>query len=155
MLSNRLCYYSDERDYSCFSRFVNDCINGYRNITYVEQQAIDSSFTLEKSKTPEHTYIALNNAIEPSIKLYKFLQNSDKFDEEQLASFSIYLRLRRFSNPPKDGYGRGTENITAQKEIFDYIIANSSNTNDIVTDEMIEEFQQRYQEYLEDAEKYF
>ena len=155
MLSNHLYYNFDDKDYSCFSRFVNDSINGYRNITYIkQQQAIDSSFTLEKSKTPKHTYIALNNAIEPSIKLYKFMQNLGKFEEEELISFSHYLLFRRFSNPFKNGYGRGAENITAQRKIFDYIIVNLGNINNIVTDEMIEEFQQRYKEYQEDAKKY-
>ena len=155
MLSNHLYYCFDDRDYSCFSLFVNDSINGYRNITYVkQQQTIDSSFTLEKSKTPKHTYIALNNAIEPSIQLYKSLQDSGKFDEEQLLSFSRYLEFRYFDNCYREIYAQETKHIQAQKEIFNYIIANPSNINNIVTHEMIEEFQQRYKEYQEDAEKF-
>ena len=106
-------------------------------------------------KIVEHQmYTALNNAIEASIQLYKFLQDSAQFDEKQLWSFSIYLESRSFLNPYRDIYGRKNEHIAAQKEIFDYIIANLNNTNNIVTNEMIEEFQQRYKEYREDAEKY-
>ena len=157
MLSNRLYYFFDENEkYSSFSCFVNDCINGYRNITYVkQQQAIDSSFTLEKSKTPKHTYIALNNAIKPSIQLYRSLQDSGQFNEDQLSSFSNYLLLRGFPNHFRLIWVRdGKQEIDIYKEIFDYLIANPSNTNNIVTDEMIEEFQQRYKEYLKDTEKY-
>ncbi len=155
MLSNDLYYFYDE-DYSCFSCFVNNCINGYRNITYVkQQQAIDSSFTLEKSKTPEHTYIALNNAIEPSIQLYKFLQDSGKFDEKQLLSFSNYISLRRFPNHFRLLWIHdGKKEIAIYKEVFDYIIANPSNINGIVTNEMIEQFQQQYKLYEEDLERY-
>ncbi len=144
MLSNQLYYFVDKNEeYSCFSCFVNNCINGYRNITYVkQQQVLDSSFTLEKSKTPEHTYNALNNAIEPSIQLYKTLQESGEFNEKQLLSFSHYLELRRFTNPFRNFHGRGEKDITAQKEIFDYITTiHTDNISNIVTDEMIEEFQ--------------
>lgn len=156
MLSDRLYYFVDkDEEYSCFSCFVNDCINGYRNITYVkQQQALDNNFTLEESKTPKHTYIALNNAIKLSIQLYKLLQSSNKFSEKQLLSFSHYLLSRQFTNPFRDIYARGEENVAACKQIFDYIIIDPSNISNIVTNEMIEEFQQRYKIYQEDADKY-
>jgi DNA polymerase III subunit alpha len=153
MLSSDLDFFYDG-NYSNFSCFVNNCINGYRNITYVkEQQAIDSSFTLEESKTPKHTYIALNNAIEPSIQLYKSLQDLGKFSEEQLLSFSHYLRYCQFSNFSKNIWVKEMKNIAPQKEIFDYIIANSSLINNVVSQEIIEEFQQQYQTYQEDLAK--
>ena len=147
---------SDDLYYDNYSYFVNKCINGYRNITYIkQQQTIDSNFTLEKSKNPKHTYMALNNAIEPSIQLDKFLQDSGKFDRDQLSSFSNYLLLRRFPNHFRLIWVRdGKQEIDIYKEIFDYIVANPSNINNIVTDEMIEEFQQQYKEYIEDAKKY-
>ena len=156
MSSYQLYYYVDrDEEYSSFSWFVNNSINGYRNITYVkQQQVIDSSFTIEKSTTPKHTYLALNDSIEPSIKLYNFLHDSGKFSDKQLLSFSKYSLLRRFTNPFRDYHRRGEENITVQKEIFDYIIANPSNIGKIITNEMTEEFQQQYQEYQEDAKKY-
>jgi len=156
MLSDQLYYLVDkDEEYSNFSCFVNDCINGYRNITYVrQQQAVDSSFVLEKSKTAKHTYFALNNSIQPSIQLYKFLQETGKFNEEQLLSFSSYLQSRRFANCYREIYAQRTKDITAQKEIFDYIIANPGNVNNIVTNEMIEEFQEQYKTYQQNAEKY-
>ncbi|MGL5804701.1 MAG: LAGLIDADG family homing endonuclease, partial [Xenococcaceae cyanobacterium] len=146
---------SDDLYYENYSEFVNECINGYRNITYVkQQQLIDNSFTLEKAKTPEHTFIALNNAIKPSLQLYKSLQDSNKFNEDQLLSFRRYLRFRYFDNCFREIFAQETEHLAAQKEIFDYIIANPSNINGIVTNEMIEEFQQQYKIYQEDSKKY-
>ncbi|MEO0935020.1 MAG: hypothetical protein AAFY21_15115, partial [Cyanobacteria bacterium J06641_2] len=47
--------------YDNYSDFVNICINGYRNETYIRQrQELDNSFTAEESTTPEHTYLALS-----------------------------------------------------------------------------------------------
>jgi DNA polymerase III subunit alpha len=156
----KLCFnnwmLSDDLYYKDYSYFVSNCINGYRNITYVkQQQSIDSSFTLEKSKTPEHTYIVLNNAIEPSIQLYKSLQDSGEFSEEQLLSFSYYLESRYFPNPFKNIWVQEHQmkHIAPQKEIFDYIIVNPSLINNVVSQEIIEEFQQQYKTYQEDLAK--
>ena len=48
----------------------------------------------------------------------------------------------------------GKKEIAIYKEILDYIIANPSNINNIVTNEMIEQFQQQYKLYEEDLERY-
>nr|WP_081942808.1 DNA polymerase III subunit alpha [Myxosarcina sp. GI1] len=150
MLSNDLYYFYDE-DYSCFSFFVSNCINGYRNITYVKQQhEIDSSFTKEKGKTPKHTYIALTNAFEPSIQLYKSLKESGDFSENQLLYFSDYMKFRRITNRFRNACGEERINpLQETKKVFDYIIANLNNINNIVTNEMIEQFQELYKTNLE------
>lgn len=73
-----------------------------------------------------------------------------------MLDFSDYLLLRRFPNPFRYFWAGDQQKkiIAVYKEIFDYIIANLNNINDIVTDEMLAQFQQQYQEYLEDAQKY-
>ena len=148
--------------YEKFSPFVNDCINGYRNITYVkQQQAIDSNFNIEQAKTPKHTYIALNTVINQALQLEKFLKESNQFDENQLFSFSRYLERRYFRNYFRILSGGGTpgeiaskKDIFSCKEIFDYIIANPEYINELVSQKMIDEFNQQYKTYQKDAKKY-
>ena len=148
MLSSDLYFFYDENnfsndpDYWNFSYFINNCINGYRNITYVKQQKkLDNSFNWEKSATPEHTYIALNNAVEPSIKLYKILQNLGRFDVNQLYNFSSYMERFCFNKKSED------REIDEIKEIFDYITSRLNNIDNILTNEVVEEFQQNYKIY--------
>ena len=144
MLSKDLSFFYDENDYSNFFVFVNDCINGYRNITYVKQQQVmDSNFTWEEGTTPKHTYTALNNAIAQSIKLYESLRDLDKFGDKHLLGFSHYLRYHRFSNRFRDPNER-TEHIEAVKDIFDCIVANPDIANNIVTEKIVSEFRQQY-----------
>ena len=159
--SNNLSLYFDNWmlsrtiEYDNYSVFVNNCINGYRNITYVkQQQAIDSNFTSEDVTTPKHTYIALNNAIAPSIELYESLCDACKFDEKHLISFSYYLGSHSFLNHFRDFSARKPEHIESVKDIFDYVVAHPNIAGSIVTEEIVTEFQQQYRIYQEDSKKY-
>ena len=141
--------------YQDYSDFLNNCINGYRNITYIkQQQALDKSFVAAMNKTYEHTFVSLHNGINLSLKLYKFLKRSG-FDEKKLLSFSVYLRYRNFphllSTYKISGEKQG---IAAQKEIFDFIASHPNPVKEIVTDEIIEQFQKQYIQYKENLERY-
>ena len=141
--------------YQDYSYFLNNCINGYRNITYIkQQQALDKSFVAAMNKTYEHTFVSLHNGINLSLKLYKFLKRSG-FDEKKLLSFSVYLRHRTFPHPLRTYKISGEkERIAAQKEIFDFITSRPNSVKEIVTDEMIEQFQKQYIQYKENLERY-
>ena len=163
---NKLCFsnwmLSETISYKNHSYFVRNCINDYRNITYVkQQQAIDSNFTLEQAKTPKHTYIALNTVIKQALQLEKFLNESNQFDKKQLLSFGRYLGGRYFRNYFRILSVGGTpseiaaqKEIFSYKEIFDYIVANPEYINELVSQEMIDEFDRHYKTYQEDAKKY-
>ncbi|MEL6931149.1 MAG: hypothetical protein AAFO95_21390 [Cyanobacteria bacterium J06600_6] len=143
--------------YDNYSDFVNICINGYRNETYIRQrQELDNSFTAEESTTPEHTYLALSTAIEQALKLEKFLQKSGKFSEDKLIDFSCYISSLNLPNYYRDCHVRNPniEQVAVLKEIIDYIIANPSNINELVSQETIDEFERQYKTYQKDSERY-
>ena len=133
---------SEDIYYENYSCCINNCINGYRNITYIkQQQALDKSFVAAMNKTHEHTFISLHNGIKLSLKLYKFLKQNG-FDEDKLLNFSAYTRWRSFPHPLRTYKISGEkEGIAAQKEIFDFIASYPNPIKEIVTDEMIEQFQ--------------
>ena len=143
--------------YENYSHFVNICINGYRHVIYVrQQQELDSSFTIEQANTPKHTYVALNIAIKQALQLEKSLNESGNFSEDELITFSRYLSSQRFPNYFRDFYVRNIniEQIATLKVIFDYITTNPSNINELVSQKMIEEFQEQYLIFQEDFKKY-
>ena len=88
---------------------------------------------LEKAKTPKHTYIAINTAMNIAVELENLLIKSGRFSEDQLTSFGKYIesqyldyRLHPLTQERK------VKNINNQKEIFDYIIANPNLISELV-----------------------
>ena len=152
--NQKLCFknwmLSDGLSYDDLPLPVNRCINGYRNITYVKkQQKLDKNFSLEESKAPEHTSIALSEGIPACKKLFNFLEEEGRFNEDEISYFSIYLGHRNFQNPYRSSFMTvGEETIKIQKAFFDYLSANFNDNNGIITSEMLEQFEQQYQEYL-------
>ncbi|MGL5940098.1 MAG: hypothetical protein ACRC2S_06870 [Waterburya sp.] len=141
---------SDYLDYDTFPKFVNNCINGYRNITYIkqEQHKSNGNFTAAEAKTPKHTRIALSTGIRSCNQLYQSLQEVKKFNEDILLEFSIYLKNRiLFESSNTFPESDEKQRITNIKEIFDYLSVYYNNTNDILTNEMLEQFEKQYQRY--------
>ncbi|MEM9274227.1 MAG: hypothetical protein AAGA80_14870 [Cyanobacteria bacterium P01_F01_bin.143] len=166
----KLCFenwiFSDSLSYNNLSLSLERCINGYRNITYVKQQQIlDKNFSLEDSQTLEHTYLALGKGISACKKLFKSLEEG-RFNKREISSFSMYLENRYFMNPFRDCYfSLGEEpkglsqlcfnsfdkdKVKSQKEILNYLSKNYHEKNEIITNELIEQFKQEYQKYLSD-----
>ena len=142
--------------YEEFPDFINNCINGYRNITYIkQQQALDKSFTAATAKTLEHTFVSLNNGIKLSFMLYELLKDRGKFDESELLSFSAYMRWRNvpYFSRVYTLSEKERKQVAAQKEIFDYISADTNTVKDIVPNEIIE-FQKQYARYRKSLYKY-
>ncbi len=144
--------FSNWLSYNDVSLSLRRCINGYRNITFVKkQQTLDLNFSLEDSKTQKYTYLALSEGITACKKLFKFLEKENKFNKDQILYLGIYLGHRNFPNSdPESPYKilLGGDILEIQKEVFDYLSKNYPEISDIVTDEMLEEFHQRYEEYL-------
>ena len=84
--------------YDRLSNFANNCVNGYRNLTYVEGKQEESDFTLTDLQI-EHTREALTKGIASCNKLESFLQSEANFSQEQIDDFGIYMRSRKFTNP--------------------------------------------------------
>ena len=65
--------------------------------------------------------------------------------------FSIYLGHRNFPNSDPEAFYKtllGGDIFKIQKKVFDYLNANYDEVNMLLTDEMLEEFEQHYQECL-------
>lgn len=143
--------------YDRFSVFVNNCINGYRNFTYVErQQENNPNSSLADIYTLEHTRKALSEGIPSCKKLETFLQRKADFSQKQIGNFGVYLRDRNFTNPYDYSYTVSgmLEAIQNQKLIFNYLSENPHNLSNLVTSKMIEEFFTSYTSYLDDRAKY-
>lgn len=142
MLSNRL-------NYDAFPNSVNNCINGYRNITYVKkiQKTLDENFSAEQAKTLEHTYNSLHEGICLCNSLFKSLRERG-FEEKILSSFGSYLYGLGFPHPKTIHIVREEERIERIKKVFDYITTHPEIINDVVTSEMIDNFYQNYQKYV-------
>lgn len=148
--------FSRSIDYDRLSNFANNCVNGYRNLTYVERkQEKNPDFTLADLQI-EHTREALTKSIASCNKLESFLQSETNFSQEQIDDFGVYLRSRRFTNPYNyvGTIGGMLEAIQNQKLIFDYLKGNPHSFSDLITFKMMNEFFISYAGYLNDRAKY-
>ena len=146
---DKLCFenwkYSRRFHYDAFSSFTNNCLNGYKNITYPKYLQRISS--LENEPTPKNFRIAISDGIRLCRDLEKSLKQGG-FNEAKLLSFGSYLRIRPLPKISKEyQINIDKERIDNIKEVFDRIITNPEITNDAVTTEMIEEFEESYREY--------
>lgn len=92
--------YSRSIGYDRLSVFANNCVNGYRNFTYVERkQEENPGFSLSDLQTLEYTREALTKGITACEDLESFLQSEANFTQEQIGKFGVYLRSRSFTNP--------------------------------------------------------
>jgi len=94
------------------------------------------------------------------------LEEQGRFNKREISYFSMYLENRYFLNPFRDCYffwgeepqvlsqlcfGFFDKNqVKSQKKIFNYLSKNYYEKNEIITSEIIEQFEQDYQEYLTD-----
>ena len=143
--------------YDRLSVFVNNCVNGYRNFTYVErQQESNPNFSLADLYTLEHTQKALSEGIPSCKKLEILLQRQANFSQKQIDNFGVYLRDRNFTNPYDYAYTESgmLEAIENQKLIFNYLRENPHNLSNLVTSKIIGEFFTSYTNYLDDRAKY-
>lgn len=134
MLSNSLWY-------DAYPNSINFCINGYRNITYIKkiQKKIDKNFSAEQAKTLEHTRIALDEGICFCNSLFKSLRKEGEFNEKILVSLGAYIG--KYFSPDR-------QSVNDLEKVFNYISAHPKLIDSIVTTEMIEDFHQSYQEYI-------
>lgn len=143
--------------YDRLSVFANNCVNGYRNFTYVERkQEENPEFSLSDLPTLGHTREALTEEITACRNLEVFLQKKANFTQKAIGNFGVYLRDRRFTNPYDYAHTvRGMlESIQNQKSIFDYLSENPHKFSNLVTYRMINEFSAGYASYLNDRAKY-
>lgn len=143
--------------YDRLSNFANNCVNGYRNFTYVEHKQEETpGFSLSDLQTVKYTREALTEGIVACRDLEIFLQRKANFNQKAIDNFGVYLREPRFTNPYDYSYTVTgmLESIQNQKSIFDYLSENHHNFSNLVTSKMIDKFSAGYASYLDDRAKY-
>lgn len=143
--------------YNDFPIFVNNCINGYRNVIYVRhiQQTIDKDFSIKQSQSLEHTRIALQNGIILGCDLHRLLTRKsrftrkNKFTEDELLVFSAYLRSHRLHSAATVSIRQNEkQKINSVKKIFDYLRAQAKNINRSLLNQTIQQFDLEYEKYI-------
>ncbi|MEM8722486.1 MAG: hypothetical protein AAGE84_24870 [Cyanobacteria bacterium P01_G01_bin.39] len=139
---------STRLSYKKLPGFVNYCINDYRNITYVQQlnKRRDIEINLADSQTRKHTKIALHQGIKGCNKIYNLLRQNANFNETKLLKLGIYMNWRDKinSNNRLTNY-LNSQDIIELKEIFDYLKVNQHQSQEIISNDIIEQFQQEYE----------
>ncbi|MEO0924773.1 MAG: hypothetical protein AAFY63_02755 [Cyanobacteria bacterium J06643_13] len=137
---------SQRLDYANLPKFTNYCLNDYRNITYLEQQKeTNPKFTLADSQSSIHTRRAISEGIAGCTNVYNRLKQENRFSDEELLKLGAYLRIRRrLDSNYRLTHNLFKEDIIIIKEIFNYLEIDRDRFKDIISDTMLQQFQEEY-----------
>ena len=144
---------SSRLTYNHLPEFTNYCLNDYRNITYQErQQKANPGFSLSDSQSLIHTKQAITQGRQGCMKVYKWLKKKNRFTDRDLQVLGTFLGTRKKLNPNH----RLTRNLTKQeiirvKEMFDSLQTKRNRFRDIISDTMLQQFQNEYEVVINSA----
>ena len=137
---------SQRLDYKNLPNFTNYCLNDYRNITYPERQKeTNPEFSVADSQSLIHTKKSITQGRQGCTKIYNRLNKESRFSDEELLKLGTYLRIRR----KLDSNFRLTRYLTKEdiiriKEILDYLKEDYDRFQNIISDTMLQQFQNEY-----------